>query len=43
VWAVADGLLAGGHGIDGIQRQGDIDLASFCTNGQVWKDLQELG
>ncbi|MDD4651700.1 MAG: hypothetical protein PHQ34_05665 [Methanothrix sp.] len=27
----ADGLLAGGRGIDGIERQGDLDLASFCV------------
>jgi hypothetical protein len=40
--AVADGLLAGGRGTDGIPRQGDIDLASFCTNELVRKDLLEL-
>jgi hypothetical protein len=27
---VPDGLLTGGRSIDGIERQGDFDLASFC-------------
>ncbi|HPS92068.1 MAG TPA: hypothetical protein PKV33_07920 [Methanothrix sp.] len=41
--AVADGLLAGKCGINGIERQDDLDMASFCKNGPVWKDLLERG
>jgi len=41
--AVADGLLAGGRGIDGIKRQGDFNLASFYAMGGAWEDLLELG
>ena len=33
--AVADGLLVGRRGVNGIDRQDDIDLASFCTMGQA--------
>ncbi|OPY52590.1 MAG: hypothetical protein A4E48_01086 [Methanosaeta sp. PtaU1.Bin060] len=29
-WTTADGLLTGRGGVDRLQRQGDLDRASFC-------------
>ena len=40
---MADGPLRGGRGIDGTERQGHIDLASFCVNGQAQSWLEEEG